>query len=827
MQKFALCLTFVASLCLSSLPFAQAANGPLEIVKDGQPRAEIVVAEKRARMTTLAALELQHFLEKMSGARLPIVTAATSAQPIKIYVGMSPGTEKLGITDKGLKYGAFRIVSGPDWLVLVGNDADFVPHPSISTSRKNNEEEKKLWDAMTKGKTDAAWNYPFNGVSKRFWTPNNFEDILAAQYGDGAVELWSSGGSGKGFWMFDSSGSINAVAALLQNLGVRWFKAGEANEIVPASKTISVGPIDETSKPDYALRSWDYYNYATFSFDDVIWARRLGMDESYEKIGLFAGPHGMVHVHADPKMQEMYPEYYALISGERDTGHRGRGTPNFTSEGLTKEAVNYVNFIIETYNPPMVDLWPVDGLQLSQDEDSQGKTMSDLVWGFVDRVAREVYKKHPDVIITCGAYANYSAPPDSIKKFSPNVGVWISNAGRPNMDDPEFWDRYMKRLDGWKSRVTPGHIFRLENSRYHVFGAAAPINFPVIHPHAVAKELHALKGISQGDRGEQSQRHGKWVAPGIEHLTLYVQSKFLWNANQNVDEILDEYFTEFYGPAAEPMKKAITFAEQNYARDDQSRGRGRGTPRNVPLEEALKLRDLLDTARKAAGDTVYGERVQTVISELQPREELIAETKAKKDALAQSRLNVPQAIGTEGADLSKATVYTLVDNKTGKPTTPETTFRAGWDKNDLVLDIVCKEPDMKNLQSSSDVHSGDYIAITIETPEKSYYILEITPDGVVVDGDPGPRRWKSLAQIKTEKGPDSWSMQVRIPTVGSEEAAADPNHRVAGVKPTKEAPWFINVGRKRSISTGDELQAFSPTGAGWHKAEKFGKFIIE
>jgi len=34
---------------------------------------------------------------------------------------------------------------------------------------------------------------------------------------------------------------------------------------------------------------------------------------------------------------------------------------------------------------------------------------------------------------------------------------------------------------------------------------------------------------------------------------------------------------------------------------------------------------------------------------------------------------------------------------------------------------------------------------------------------------PEPSRWKSLAQIKTEKGPDSWSMQVRIPTVGREE----------------------------------------------------------
>jgi len=78
-------------------------------------------------MATLAALELQPHIQKMSGARLPIMTSADASPPVKIYVGKSPVTEKLGVTDKDLKYGAFRMVSGPDWLVLIGNDFDFNP----------------------------------------------------------------------------------------------------------------------------------------------------------------------------------------------------------------------------------------------------------------------------------------------------------------------------------------------------------------------------------------------------------------------------------------------------------------------------------------------------------------------------------------------------------------------------------------------------------------------------------------------------------------------------------------------------------------------------
>lgn len=93
----------------------------LVLVQNGTPRVQIVIAaEKRPRMATLAALELQHHIQKISGARLPIVTSPDASVQVRIYVGKSPATEKLGVTDQDLKYGAYRIVSGPDWLVLLG-----------------------------------------------------------------------------------------------------------------------------------------------------------------------------------------------------------------------------------------------------------------------------------------------------------------------------------------------------------------------------------------------------------------------------------------------------------------------------------------------------------------------------------------------------------------------------------------------------------------------------------------------------------------------------------------------------------------------------------
>ena len=60
---------------------------------------------------------------------------------------------------------------------------------------------------------------------------------------------------------------------------------------------------------------------------------------------------------------------------------------------------------------------------------------------------------------------------------------------------------------------------------------------------------------------------------------------------------------------AKAMKEAIASAENNLAYKDVSRGRGRGNPMNVSFNTALKFRDLLDKAKAAAGDTLYGQRV--------------------------------------------------------------------------------------------------------------------------------------------------------------------------------------------------------------------------
>ncbi|MBT3595309.1 MAG: hypothetical protein HN505_04990, partial [Verrucomicrobia bacterium] len=67
---------------------------PLTLIKNGQPQAEIIIAEKPPRMANLAAFELQRYLHKITKTRLPIVHEPTDGTPVQIYVGRSEHTDK-------------------------------------------------------------------------------------------------------------------------------------------------------------------------------------------------------------------------------------------------------------------------------------------------------------------------------------------------------------------------------------------------------------------------------------------------------------------------------------------------------------------------------------------------------------------------------------------------------------------------------------------------------------------------------------------------------------------------------------------------------------
>ena len=338
-MRIALRLGLLAALLSAMTAYGRKPAAAM-LVENGQPRAEIVIAEEPARLARLAASELQTYIEKISGAALPIVTEP-SGEAARIYVGISPHTEALGLETEGLKYGAYRMASGPDWLALLGPDKDFVPvepyarsRTSGSGGRAERERVNRAWDEIT---GDHFWN-PFHSLY--MWYRPELD-----------------------IWEFDDRGALHAVHDFLRMQGVRWYAPGPLGEVVPERSSIRLPAADRVVRPDFPVRrlSW-FYQAAPISEEDARWRLRLGLHNGQDVIGITQTVHGMKYVLMREEMKEAHPEFYALWDGERATGHKsGQGAPCLSSEGLFEKHVAYARAVFDHFDEPMISIDMVDG----------------------------------------------------------------------------------------------------------------------------------------------------------------------------------------------------------------------------------------------------------------------------------------------------------------------------------------------------------------------------------------------------------------------------------------------------------------------------------
>jgi len=454
------------------------------IVENGQPRAEIVIAEKPQRTVRIAAADLQAYVQRISGARLPIVTKP-GGKTVKLFVGRSPHTDMLGITAEGLKFGAYRLVSSADWMVFIGDDTDFVP-PEIRAKNNND---------IVSGKLQQAWEAASGGT----WLAPNVNmykelDKLPATLGlpDGAPP--PPKGTFLEHWAYDEHGSYNAVSAFLQKLGVRWLMPGELGELVPTTKTIVLPKIDETVRPDFELRQFSSHGPEEMTR----WGMRLGV--RYEYGANFA--HGMSRLSSE-KFFTAHPDWFAMYGGKRRFESGRNNHFCYSNPELFEETLRCVRAQFDVYHYNGVSVMPPDGytsicqcpLCKGKDEPARGprSSLSNHVWDYVNRIAKEIAKTHPGKLIYCCAYGANSLPPTNIGKLEPNVQVVIVGGRRPKSGVSRQSETRALR-ESWLPK-TDRPIIIYENYPLTARG----FYLPCFMARTIGQSINETKGISRGE----------------------------------------------------------------------------------------------------------------------------------------------------------------------------------------------------------------------------------------------------------------------------------------------------------------------------------------
>jgi hypothetical protein len=457
--------------------------------------------------------------------------------------------------------------------------------------------------------------------------------------------------------------------------------------------------------------------------------------------------------------------------------------------------------------------------------------LSDYVWTYVDRVAREVYRTHPDRKIQGIAYCPYQLPPDAVSRFSSNVVVGICQ-WRSLFYDKVEREYFRKLRRDWLKKLPRQTLFTWDYYLHGWENRSQWVNVPSFFPHLIAEDLKELKGISLGDHVDvgatlpgRMEEFGDVMS--VNHLNAYVTAACLWDADTDVKALLDEYYRLYYGPAAKAMKTFIEYAEANWM--------------NAPKDYQVidRFFELIDSAKKDAGDSVYAVRIARLDKYMKPLTVL-------RNRLAKGRGNAPEirVLGlVEGETVQldgkldepfwkRLPEYGLADVVTGAAPQWGTSFRMAWSGDSLYIGIICRDSDTTNLNikthapRSPAVWEGDCIELLLETQTHAYYQISVNPAGSMIEADRNMgvnTDWSSGAKVATHIGEGGWGVELCLPVAGEAAASLDARRGVAGKKPNMTYPWFGNVCRVRTRAQGRELSAALPTGKpDFHDTMKFG-----
>lgn len=779
----------------------------VELVRDGRPLAEIVVATDADPSVRTAAGELRKYLQKMSGAELPVVGRPTGATPV--YVGPSSYTARLGITLDDVGLDGFKIVVAEGYVALVGHDQCRRPIPRDNVRFGITQSVLANWQKYT-GK---QWDYPYIVRDPRNFCP----------------EL--------GFHFQDANGTLYAVYDLLQRLGVRWFMPIEdLGQVIPEVRDIRLTPMTVKRAPAFGCR---YLLLVGLGKNpaEFLWYKYLGQGGVFDPFTAHSSE-------LVAELQQDRPELIGVSGGKRiETGrqryHAGpRYLPRLSSPQLREELAAYlVKFHDAFPEVPYLPIGQPDGWVVMDDRDvaagwdrkeegDQGR-FADYKWDFVLDVANRVRRERPGVRFCTASYGFARKPPKIPDRIPADITVDLCQ----NSTSPLFAGDLALR-DAWLKKAPQSDLFIYDYYLSH-YPRPSMVPVPAIFAAQMQRNFQGLPDRCRGVYTELSwsptRRHGLVTGlPGINHLMIYLHGKFTWDKDLDLQATLADYYEKFYGPAQAEMREFFEYAEAVWMRPgarEITATSGYLRPADVP-----KYFEILARARAKAGDSVYGKRIDLIAAEIAPLKHLFSELKRTGPYVRVLARDVCPAID---GDLGKPfwTDYFpgervwLRECTTGvSPEINQTSAAFRWLPDaSLLVGIECRERRMNRLRAGTPasakdeqaIYNDDSVELHLETPAGYRAVVVVNPNGAVRDTciTPDvadvPDAW-SAEQVAVRKLADRWTVEIKVKGLGA--------------MPSKSYPWGVHVFRQRLAGGEVEAYALSPTGTGsfLHASTKMG-----
>ncbi len=404
-----------------------------------------------------------------------------------------------------------------------------------------------------------------------------------------------------------------------KQLGVRWFAPGDDWTYIPPRSprpTLRVEINDSVTDPDFSPRVWSGHD---FNADWKLWNLRNKTLQS-EVVSRRNFQNNIYRIFPASKYAKTHPEYYAQVNGKRLVPVNDNPTRMFPCSGnpeVQRLTIEYIrNYFDKNPNQDSFSLGiddvgnfcacPLCRAMDARPDDYEKRNFSNRYYSFVNIVAREVKKTHPDKFIGTLIYNVVRKLPENVPQMEDNVfgfitqrnAMWFKPEGKAA-------DQQMTRE--WAQRMR--HL-----SRYDYFGMSTLV--PRFYPHLLDEAIKLDKSLGfHGMYGEISAFLPQ-TAPMIWSL-----ARLQWDADLNIDALLDEFYEKMFGNAAPLVKQYFALMEKSWMQDRP--GRNAWVWRNLKIqalsispEAATRGKELLTRALSQTTNTQERKRVEILLAGL-------------------------------------------------------------------------------------------------------------------------------------------------------------------------------------------------------------------
>ena len=573
-------------------------------------------------------------------------------------------------------------------------------------------------------------------------------------------------------------GALYAVYSFLQKqLGCRWFWPGDDGEFI----------IRQTS---YTLPALDYNITPTFRFREMtpcgmhnhipteIWLARNFMNGGSRtpKVRDVAGFYrldGQHWVSLNKKMFDTKPELFSLINGERSAaGYAGCWSNPEFFDYIVKKHLD----IIKQKGFNMLNTFPADIVPRCECEKCTViKDKSSRWYTFYAKLIEAIRKHHPEILFGGIAYQEYRAVPDAPVKYLEYVEYcqynrcYIHKLGNKKCTINQ---KSMEGLRAWQTRAPMG-IYGYE---YDVF--KGPMYLPFWN--MIADEMKVFKEMKLVRMKTELGVNMKPSVPRIQQKQLahrlanYVYARLIWNADEKIDDILNDFCFYLYGKAAPVMKSYHdTMAKAWDAMPHHLTYFGASPVGSAGYFINPKLIKFAKAQFKAALDAVKSEPDAA----LRKRQETEINFEAALFARWESEYNLANANAAvinlpllkNSNDFSKLGSFKFVPKKDVKKQPQPAEMRAFYTKDALHIQITAFEKDMSKIvkgKAGKDISpwNDDMIEMFIDFNDGTMHrqmcvnLSGGTYDAIGMDGS-----WNADWSGKTTFGSDRWTMHITLP----------------------------------------------------------------